>query len=67
MCSVAETARPDNPDATDVSYQWKTTIADVPVDAPIALALALPHGLATPGSRAWWPAADAHRGLERLA
>ncbi|TWS22120.1 hypothetical protein FK268_21490 [Tsukamurella sputi] len=40
---------------------------DVPVDAPIALALTLPHGLATPGAHDWWPAACAHRRLDRLA
>ncbi len=40
---------------------------DVPVDAPIVLALTLPHGLATPGARQWWPAACTERRLDRLA
>lgn len=52
VCSVAETARPDNPDATDVSYQWKTTIADVPVDATANVVTATSSRVASSTSNA---------------
>lgn len=51
-CTVAETGRPTNPDAADVSYQWKTDLASVPVTATANVVDATTSEVLSPTSNA---------------
>ncbi|WP_303323479.1 DUF5979 domain-containing protein [Actinomyces radicidentis] len=51
-CTVTETDRPDQPNASDPSYEWMTALADVPVGAVNNAVDATHSKVATTGSNA---------------